>query len=86
MIMSNWLQGLIDKECNKMDTALNQLRKLREAVDNTETASWWELLLVRYLGTEAGGLICWGKVYNYREYKSKLYYIPNENTPTDLHP
>jgi len=83
--MDNWVSALINKEHTKFNLIITQLRQLKQAVDNTENASWFELLVIKYLGTPAGGLIHDKKFYTYTEYKDKLYYIPDENTPTDLH-
>lgn len=83
--MSEEVYKLMELQRSRHRIIMEQLHLFDSIVNNTKLASWWELLLVKAFGTPAGGLIYDKRFYNYIEYNSKLYYIPNENSTTDLH-
>jgi len=83
--LNTWASDLIHQEYRKFDATITYLRQLKQAVDNTENASWYEWPMVKIFGTPKGGILHDKKFYSYIEYNSKIYWLPDENSTTNLH-
>lgn len=84
-----WIYKLREEFHDTHQALLTNLDILQQAVINTNKTNWIKFTLAKLFGTKTSLLIfnAEGKAipHNLIEYKSKYYYIPNENTPTDLH-
>lgn len=89
-IDAGWVQKLLEQEYSRNLQTKDNLYLLREAIENTNELSWIEFMVVKYLGIRTGVLLLRDDgtlvPHHMIEYNFKFYYIPNENTPTDLHP
>ena len=88
-ISTEWVDELQRQERLSYRETMDAVYLIQDAINNTNELSWLGFNIVKQFGYPSGVLLQDGSgkyiLHNLIEYKSKYYYIPNENTPTDLH-